>query len=379
MRDFSIFAIIFISITSCSKYRLNGVYELNSNLDYEYSLLDIDDVEKLRCSFFREIKFIGDLCFVKYNILGAPMNLSSKYLFQDSIVSFDNPQFSVYGLGFLEVQSDGSLVLGNCVFSKNNSLGDLEEVELKNIKKRNDSNKTEHSEVTTEIIESKNIVNNAGVETEKAKTSPKLSVNQDVTSKSSPIWGEEKATENSKKSGLVKTEPTKTLITPTKSEVEATVQKAPEKPKVDQRAIFGAGGTAGKETQPASGSVQDTSTKKRDGGDPKGTFEGRAIMGNGLGKGEASGAGYSLDLAGWDFASKPTINDRVSTGNGVVVFKITIDNFGKVVLAVPLEYNVSNEVLAYYRQVVNQIAFKKQAGAAADFSSGKITFVIKID
>ena len=59
----------------------------------------------------------------------------------------------------------------------------------------------------------------------------------------------------------------------------------------------------------------------------------------------------------------------------------TVELFSKlrVVQAVPLEYNVSNDVLAYYRQVVNQINFKKSGGAAADFSTGKITFVIKVD
>ena len=102
-------------------------------------------------------------------------------------------------------------------------------------------------------------------------------------------------------------------------------------------------------------------------------------MGEGSGKGTNSGAGYSLDLAGWDFASRPNINDRVSTRNGRIVFKITVDDSGRVVQAVPLEYNVSNDVLAYYRQVVNQINFKKSGGAAADFSTGKITFVIKVD
>jgi hypothetical protein len=102
-------------------------------------------------------------------------------------------------------------------------------------------------------------------------------------------------------------------------------------------------------------------------------------MGEGSGKGANSGAGYSLDLAGWDFASKPNINDRVSTRNGKIVFKITIDDGGRVVQAVPLEYNVSNDVLAYYRQVVNQISFRKQSGAAADFSTGKITFIVKVD
>jgi outer membrane biosynthesis protein TonB len=217
--------------------------------------------------------------------------------------------------------------------------------------------------------------------TEKAKPKPasKPAVNRAVTTKPSPIRGEEKAAEIPKKSEPVKAAPAKPVTTPAKSEAEATTQKAPEKPKVDQRAIFGAGGAAGKGTQPATGGAQGTSAEKGDAGDPKGTVDGRAIMGEGSGKGTASGAGYSLDLAGWDFASKPTINDRVSTRNGIIVFKITVDDAGKIVQAVPLEYNVSNEVLAYYRQVVNQINFKKQSGAAADFSSGKITFVIKID
>jgi hypothetical protein len=86
-----------------------------------------------------------------------------------------------------------------------------------------------------------------------------------------------------------------------------------------------------------------------------------------------------LDLAGWDFASRPAINDRVSTRNGKIVFKITVDSSGKVVQAITEEYNVSNAVLAYYRQVVNQLNFKKSGAPAADFSTGKITFVIKVE
>ena len=116
-----------------------------------------------------------------------------------------------------------------------------------------------------------------------------------------------------------------------------------------------------------------------DQGKPTGTVDGRALQGSGSGKGTAGGAGYSLDLAGWDFASKPTINDRVSTRNGRIVFTITVDGTGKVVQALPLEYNVSNEVLAYYREVVNQLDFKKSGGSAAEFSKGKITFVIKVE
>lgn len=211
----------------------------------------------------------------------------------------------------------------------------------------------------------------------KAQTQP--AVNKAVTTKPSPIKGEEKATEPSKKPEPAKTEPSKTVTTPAKAEAEETTQKAPEKPKVDQRAIFGAGGTSGKSTTPASGGAQGSSNEKGDEGDPKGTVDGRAIMGTGSGKGTNPGNGVSLDLAGWEFGNRPNINDRVSTRNGRIVFKITVDDAGRVVQAVPLEYNVSNEVLAYYRQVVNQISFKKQGGAAADFSTGKITFIIKVD
>lgn len=216
-------------------------------------------------------------------------------------------------------------------------------------------------------------------ETAKPKNTSKPAANQAVTTKPSPIRGEEKAAEQTKKPEPTKTEPVKTVTTPAKSEAETTTQKAPEQPKIDQRAIFGAGGNTGKSTTPASGGAQGSSNAKGDEGRPTGTVDGRAIMGEGSGKGTNSGAGYSLDLAGWDFASRPNINDRVSTRNGRIVFKITVDDSGRVVQAVPLEYNVSNDVLAYYRQVVNQISFKKSGGAAADFSTGKITFVIKVD
>ncbi len=216
---------------------------------------------------------------------------------------------------------------------------------------------------------------------ETAKPQPKTApaVNEAVSKKLSPIKGEEKAVETTKKPEPKKTEPKKVVETPAKAEAEKTVEKAPEKPKVDERAIFGAGGTSGKSTKPASGGAEGDSKTKGDAGDPKGTVDGRALMGEGSGKGESSGSGYSLDLAGWDFAARPEINDRVSTRNGRIVFKITVDDAGKVVQAVPLEYNVSNDVLAYYRQVVNRIQFKKKGGQAADFSTGKITFIVKVD
>jgi outer membrane biosynthesis protein TonB len=216
-------------------------------------------------------------------------------------------------------------------------------------------------------------------ETAKPKTNSQPNQDQAVSTKPSPIKGVEKAVESVKKPEPVKTEPVKTTTTPAKSKAENTTQKAPEQPKIDQRAVMGAGGTSDKGSKPASGGAQGSSTTKGDEGDPKGTVDGRAILGTGTGQGSNSGAGYSLDLAGWDFASRPSIKDNVSTRNGRIVFKITVDDSGRIVQAIPLEYNVSNEVLAYYRQVVNQITFKNQGGTTADLSSGKITFVIKVE
>ena len=181
--------------------------------------------------------------------------------------------------------------------------------------------------------------------------STKPSTNQAVSTQPSPIKGETTAN-----------------ATPAKEEQKEANPKIVEQPKVDQRAIFGAGGKSGKASPSSTSAGQGNSDSKGDQGSPSGT-----------GKGVAGGAGYSLDLAGWDFASRPAINDRVSTRNGRIVFKITVDGSGKVVQAIPLEYNVSNAVLAYYRQVVNQLDFKKSGAAAADFSTGKITFVVKVE
>ncbi|WP_194976321.1 energy transducer TonB [Aquiflexum lacus] len=196
----------------------------------------------------------------------------------------------------------------------------------------------------------------------------------------SPVKASEKPTPAVKDPSPAKKETTP-VTQPSVSEAEKTTTKAEEKPKIDQRAIFGAGGTTGSGSQPAAGSAQGASTQKGDEGKPTGTIDGRAIMGSGSGEGiPGPASGYNLELAGWDFASRPNIRDNVSTRNGKIVFNITVDDNGKIVQAVPREYNVSNEVLAYYRTVINQINFKRQGGAAtAEFSQGRITFIIKVD
>lgn len=229
------------------------------------------------------------------------------------------------------------------------------------------------------VQESVEIINSSPkTEIAKPKVSSQKTENQAVSTKPSPVKGSEKSVESTIDPKAAQKEPVK-RTTPTIGETENLAQKTTVKPRIDQRAVMGAGGTSGKGLKPATGGSQGSSTVKGDAGDPKGTVDGRAILGTGTGKGANSGAGYSLDLDGWDFASRPMIKDNVSTRNGRIVFKITVDDVGSVIQAIPLEYNVSNEVLAYYRQVVNLISFKNQGGTAAEFSSGKITFVIKVD
>ena len=217
-------------------------------------------------------------------------------------------------------------------------------------------------------------------ETKAAKPTPTESKSSFETKSNvpSPITGAEKTSEAVKESTVPK-EASQPVAKPAEKEAEETVQKAEEKPQVDPRAIFGAGGTAGTSQQPSSGSNQGSSTQRGDEGNPSGTIDGRSIMQSGKGN-AGEGAGYNLDLAGWDFSSRPDIQDNVSTRNGRIIFRITVDNNGRIVQAIPLEYNVSNEVLAYYRGVVNKLTFKRQSGnPSAEYSTGKITFIIKVD
>lgn len=197
-------------------------------------------------------------------------------------------------------------------------------------------------------------VQQVAVPTNPSKTvSTKPSTNQAVSTQPSPLKGETTANAESGKEAKKEESPNPKVV---------------EQPKVDQRAIFGAGGKSGKTSTSGGSTGQGNTDSKGNQGSPTGTD-----------KGAAGGAGYSLDLAGWDFASRPAINDRVSTRNGRIVFKITVDGSGKVIQAIPLEYNVSNAVLSYYRQVVNQLDFKKSGATTADFSTGKITFVVKVE
>jgi hypothetical protein len=234
-------------------------------------------------------------------------------------------------------------------------------------------------EAATQVTQA--AVPKAAPETSVARPAPAQTQRQQETRSrvESPLKGAETTSEATKETPKPTPSQQPPATSPATSEAPKTETKAEEKPKVDPRAIFGAGGTTGTGNQPSAGSNQGSSSRPGDEGNPQGTVDGRSILQSGRGN-AGDGAGYNLELAGWDFASKPNIQDRVSTRNGRIVFRITVDQDGRIQQAIPLEYNVSNEVLSYYRTVVNQLSFKRQSGnPTADFSTGRITFVIKVD
>lgn len=213
------------------------------------------------------------------------------------------------------------------------------------------------------------------------ETSPKVAAPSFETPSKipSPVKVEQKPEESTQKPTEKKeASPAKPTVPETRP--EPIKEETPEEqPKVDQRAIFGAGGTRGNNQQASSGSNQGSSTQSGDEGNPQGTVDGRSILQTGSGN-AGDGAGYNLDLAGWDFASKPNIQDQVSTRNGHITFNIRVDRYGRIVQITPDKYNVSNEVMNYYRSVVNQLSFKRQSdGPTAEYSTGRITFIIKVD
>lgn len=207
------------------------------------------------------------------------------------------------------------------------------------------------------------------------KSQPKIEA---VTKTPSPVKAEEKPVEKKESPKESSTNAEVPVKSPPEKEPQPEKVEKPQ-PTVDPRAIFGAGGTTGNANRPAAGSSQGSSSQPGDEGKPNGTIDGRSILQSGKGN-TGDGAGYNLDLAGWDFDSRPNIQDRLSNRNGRIVFKITVNDSGRIVQAIPLEYNVSNEVLTYYRTVVNGLSFKRQSGSStAEYSTGRITFIIRVD
>ena len=110
-----------------------------------------------------------------------------------------------------------------------------------------------------------------------------------------------------------------------------------------------------------------------DKGKEEGKIDERAIYGA---KGSADGA--SLQMAGWNWDNIPRPNDS-SNENGRIVFEITIDDQGEIIGVKTIEKTVSPAVERQYRLAVEQLTFSTTTDNVrpAPTSTGRITFIIR--
>ena len=140
---------------------------------------------------------------------------------------------------------------------------------------------------------------------------------------------------------------------------EEKVEEKKEKPKV--LVTYKSGGTSEGEKD-----------GEGDQGDPKGSEESQNYEGT-LG----GGGGAQLSISGWKWEKVPDPKED-SDATGKIVFEIKVDRYGKVIGIKTLEKTVSPLVVSKYREEVLRTKFiKTGAGAAADESTGRITFIIK--
>lgn len=175
-------------------------------------------------------------------------------------------------------------------------------------------------------------------------------------------------------------EPVEEVITETQ-EAESPVmveEKAPAKqvevveevkepvPEPKQESLYP--GTAKK-----SANQGDDAEKVGDKGKEDGKIDERAIYGA---KGSADGA--SLQMAGWNWDNIPRPNDS-SNENGRIVFQITIDDQGEIIGVKTLEKTVSPAIERLYREAVADLTFSRTTTdiRPAATSIGKITFIIR--
>lgn len=177
----------------------------------------------------------------------------------------------------------------------------------------------------------------------------------------------------------VKEEPKKEA-TPVEKPAEKPVEKKPEPvketPKPTPKAVY----TPGAEKNDAASNKQgearsqgDDVNRAGDKGSPEGQVDAKALYGN---PGGGAG-GSSLDLAGWQWDSRPAPSIPDSEIGGVVKFEIKVDDRGEILSIRTLERSVSPESEQICRKAIEKLTFSKTGANVPAVSTGTITFVIR--
>jgi protein TonB len=108
-------------------------------------------------------------------------------------------------------------------------------------------------------------------------------------------------------------------------------------------------------------------------GKTNGNPDARGIYDGNPGKGKG---GSSLEMAGWKWDSKPTVNDE-SSEEGRIVFQVKVDEEGNIVSVNVLEKNVSPALVRKYQKEVEALSFSRTSGGnTGEGATGRITFII---
>lgn len=84
----------------------------------------------------------------------------------------------------------------------------------------------------------------------------------------------------------------------------------------------------------------------------------------------------SLNMAGWIWNSRPTVDDKTDEG-GRIIFRIRITADGEIESVTPVEKSVSPSLVRQYQAEVEKLNFSRSDGRAATVGAvGYITFVI---
>lgn len=205
---------------------------------------------------------------------------------------------------------------------------------------------------------------------------------------------EPEAQENIRTTDMESPAEVKAVEKPTEKKVDKKVEtpEPPKKvepkpqPKVDKRAVMNDGGsgngTSGTSNKPTGNNNGDKPGTVGDQGDRRGTLEGKALYGDpgsggGNGSGNGSGTG-SYNITGWVPDFKPKVVDN-SSEEGIVKFRVKIDDQGNLLSVTIIEKTVSQAVAEIYKKEVEKLTFSSTSDnpSPAPTSSGTITFIIK--
>lgn len=134
-------------------------------------------------------------------------------------------------------------------------------------------------------------------------------------------------------------------------------------------------------TTKSGGSTGDGNTDKTGNqGKTTGTLDGKGLYdGTGGGGKGGNGNGSALSMDGWHLDAEPKVDSKQETGK--VTFEIKIDDEGNIISIKVLEKQVSEALVKKCEDEIRKMEFvkNKNNGSTAAFSTGKISFVFRLN